>query len=124
MTIYLFNFEKLKREEREVIKLYQQRHFKEEIMALHSGSYLKSSSKIFKLYLFLERDGILKVGGKIGKYGILDEIQYPNLSLGSCKTTELIIRWCHGKVAYAGQGITVNQIRSSDVWIISCNSLV
>ena len=45
----LFNLEELKMAEREVIKSVQQRHFKEEIMA----------SKIIKLDLFLDEDGIL-----------------------------------------------------------------
>ena len=45
----LFNLEDLKRAEKEVIKSVQQRHFKEEIMALHNVNSLKSSSKIVKL---------------------------------------------------------------------------
>ena len=45
----LFSLEELKRAEKEVIKPVQRRHFKEEIMALHNGNSLKSSSKIIKL---------------------------------------------------------------------------
>ena len=36
----LYNLEELKRAEKEVIKSVQQRHFKEEIMALHNENYL------------------------------------------------------------------------------------
>ena len=104
----LFNLEELKIAEKEVIKSVQQRHFKEEIMALHNGNSLKSSSKIGKLDLFLDQDGMLKVGGRIGKCGISDEIQHPTLSPKPCKTADLIMRWCHNKVAYAGRGITIN----------------
>ena len=120
----LFNLEELKIAEKEVIKSVQQRHFKEEIMALHNGNSLKSSSKIVKLDPFLDQDGILKVGGRIGKCDISDEFQHPILLPKSCKTADLIMQWCHNKVAHAGQGITINQIRSSGFWIISCNSLV
>ena len=120
----LFNLEELKSAEREVIKSVQQRHFKEEIIALHNENYLKSSSKILKLDPFLDRDSILKVGERIGKCDISDEIQHPTLLPKSCKTTELIIRWFHDKVAHAGRGIIINQIRSSGFWVISCNSLV
>ena len=77
-------------------------------MALHNGNSLKSSSKIVKLDPFLDQDGMLKVGGRIGKCGILDEIQHPNLSPKSCKTADLIMRWCHNKIAHAGRGITIN----------------
>ena len=120
----LFNLEELKGAEKEVIKSVQQRHFKEEIMALHNRNSLTSSSKIVHLDPFLDQDGILKVGGRIGKCDVSDEIQHPTLLPKSCKTTELIIRRCHDKVAHAGRGITINQIRSSGFWIISCNSLV
>ena len=61
----LFNLEELKIAEKEVIKSVQQRHFKEEIMALHNGNSLKSSSKIIKLDPFLDQDGILKVAEKL-----------------------------------------------------------
>ena len=88
----LFNLEDLKRAEKEVIKSVQQRHFKEEIMALHNGNSLKSSSKIVKLDPFLDQDGILKVGGRIGKCDISYEIQHPTLLPKSCKTTGLIMR--------------------------------
>ena len=120
----LFNLEELKRAEKEVIKSVQQRHFKEEIMALHNGNSLKSSSKIVKLDPFLDQDGILKVGGRIGKCDILDEVWHPILLPKSCKTADLIIQWCHNKVAHAGRSVTINQIRSSGFWIISCSSLV
>ena len=56
----LFNLEELKRAEKEVIKSVQQRHFKEEIMALHNRNSLKSSSKIIKSDPFLDQDGILE----------------------------------------------------------------
>ena len=88
----LFNLEELKRAEKEVIKSVQQRHFKEKVMALHNGNSLKLSSKIIKLDPFLDQDGILKVGGRIGKCDISDEVQHPILLPKSCKTADLIMR--------------------------------
>ena len=35
-----------------------------------------------------------------------------------------LLNWQYDGVTHAGQGITINQIRSSGFWIISCNSLV
>ena len=87
----LFSLEELKRAEKEVIKPVQQRYFKEEIMALHNGNSLKSSSKIIKLDPFLDQDGILKVGGRIGKCDISDEVQHLVLLPKSCKTADLIM---------------------------------
>ena len=84
-------FEELKRAEKQVNKSVQQRHFKEEIMALHKGNSLKSSSKIIKLDPFLDQDGIFKVGGRIGKCEISGEVQHPILLLKSCQTADLIM---------------------------------
>ena len=61
----LFNLEELKKAEKEIIKSVHQTHFKEEILALHNGNSLKSSSKIIKLDPFLDQDGILKVAEKL-----------------------------------------------------------
>ena len=47
---------------------------------------------IIKLDPFLDQDNILKVGGRMGKCDISDDIQHPTLLPNSCKTTELIIR--------------------------------
>ena len=97
----LFNLEKLKKVEKEVIKSVQQRLFKEEVISLHNENSLKSSSNMLNLDPFLNQDDILKVGGSTGKCDRSDEIQQKFF-----KTTELIIRWCHDKVAHAGRGIT------------------
>ena len=106
----LFNLEELKKAEKEVIKSVHQTHLKEEILALHNGNSLKSSSKIIKLDPFLDQDGILKVGGRIGKCDLSYEVQHLILLPKSCKTADLIKRWCHDKVAH---DITINQIRYS-----------
>ena len=37
----------------------------------------------------------------------------------SYKIAELLVHWCHEQVAHTGQGVTMNQLRSS-----RCNSLV
>ena len=87
----LFNLEELKKAEKQVNKSVQQRHFKEEIMALHKGNSLKSSSKIIKLDPFLDQDGIFKFGGRIGKCDISGEVQHPILLLKSCQTADLIM---------------------------------
>ena len=89
----LFNLEDLKKAKKKVIKSVQQRHFKEDIVALHNRNSLKSSSKISKLDPFLDPDGILKVGGRIGKCDIPDEIQHPY-----CWSPEKLLNWSFDSV--------------------------
>ena len=85
----LFNLEELKKTKKKVIKFVQQRHFKEE---------MKSSSKISKLDPFLDPDGILKVGGRIGKCDIPDEIQHPY-----CWSPEKLLNWSFDSVMSRSQ---------------------
>ena len=94
----LFNLEELKKTKKKVIKSVQQRHFKEEIVALHNRNSLKSSSKISKLDPFLDQDGILKVGGRIGKCDIPDEIQHPY-----CWSPEKLLNWSFDSVMSRSQ---------------------
>ena len=85
---------------------------------------LKSSSKIFKLDPFIDKNEILRVAGRIQRSSISEEIQNPILMPKTSKITEVIVRWCHQRVAHAGRGLTINEIRSSGFWIRNCNSVV
>ena len=53
-----------------VIKLYQKEEFQKEISTLENGRAISSKNSIFKLYLFLDNDGVLKVGGRINKVNL------------------------------------------------------
>ena len=37
---------------------------------------------------------------------------------------EAIIRWCHENVAHSGRGITLNDLRQNEFWILSANVVV
>ena len=41
-----------------------------------------------------------------------------------CRTTQLIIEWCHNQVAHAGRGMTINALRTSGYWVINCDAAV
>ena len=62
---------------------------------------------------FIDDEGILRVGGRIQRTALKNEIQHLVLLSKSCRTAELVVRWCHEQVVHVGQGITINQIRSS-----------
>ena len=53
-----------------VIKLYQKEEFQKEISTLENGRAISSKNSIFKLDLFLDNDGVLKVGGRINKVNL------------------------------------------------------
>ena len=81
--------------EKEIIRSIQRRYFGEELIYLGKGKCLKSCSSIVKLDPFVDDEGILRVGGKIKRSDLANEIQHPVLLPKSCKIAELIVRWCH-----------------------------
>ena len=49
------------------------------------------------------------------QYENQQDIQHPVLLPKECSTINLLVSWCHGKVAYAGKGTTINQVR---IWFL------
>ena len=120
----LLNIEAIKLAEMEIIKSLQRRNFGEEIVSLEMKRLLKSSSGILKLDPFMDNEGVFRVGGRIERSALAIEIQHPVLLPKCCRIAELIVRWCHEKVAHGGRGLTIKQIRSSGFWVTRCNYLV
>ena len=85
---------------------------------------LNKKISIYKLDPFLDRCGLLRVGGRIQKSIVSQEMKHPVLLVRKSGIAVMIIRWCYGKVAHSRRGITMNCIRSSGFWIINCNAAV
>ena len=85
---------------------------------------MKSCNSIVKLDPFIEHEEILRVGGRIQRSVLANEIHHPVLLPKSHGIAELIVCYCHEQLAHADRGMTMNQIRSSGFWVTSCNSLV
>ena len=71
----------------------------------------------------MDSEELLRVGGRIHKSELEKNIQHPIL-MPNCRTTQLIIEWCHNQFAHAGRGMTINAVRTSGYWVINCNAAV
>ena len=85
---------------------------------------LNKNSSIYKFEPYLDRCDLLRVGGRIQKSTVSEEMKHPVLLASKNDIGVMIIRCCHEKVAHSGKGITMNYIRSSGFWIINCNIAV
>ena len=85
---------------------------------------LNKKSSIYKLDPYLDRCGLLRVGGRIEKSIVSEEMKHPVLLARKSEIAVMIIRWCQEKIVHSGRGITMNHIRSSGFWIINCNAAV
>ena len=107
-----------------IIKSSQRRYFSNELGILGEKGILNKKSRIYKLDPCLDRCDLLRVGDRIQKSTISEEMKYPMLLARKSEIAVMIIRLCYEKVAHSGSGITMNYIRSSGFWIINCNTVV
>ena len=107
-----------------ITKSPQRKYFSNELKILGETGILNKKTSIYKLDPFLDRCGLVRVGGQIQKSIVSEEMKHPVLLARKSEIAVMIIRWCHEKVAHSGRGITMNYIRSSGFWIISCNAAV
>ena len=91
----------------EIIKSVQRRYLGKEIALLTKQKKFESNNRLFKLDPYVDAKGVLRVGGRIRKSLIQQEIQPPVLLPKDCRITNLIVSWCHDQVAHAGKGITI-----------------
>ena len=61
----------------------------------------------------------MRVGARIRRLGLNEEYINPIILPKRSKVTKLIIKWCHLKAEHCGRGITFNEIRDRNFWIIS-----
>ena len=87
-------------------------------------SGIRKSSTLFRLDPLLDKDGLIRVGGRLGNSQEFEEsFKHPVILPKKSFIVELIIHDAHKKVAHAGRGITLNELRSR-YWIVNANSAV
>lgn len=81
-----------------ILKVAQLESFPQEIAALQKGRPVSSKSKLVSLSPFLDDDGIIRVGGRIGKAVIPFEAKHPIVLGPQHELTRLVIMDYHVKV--------------------------
>ena len=98
------NISMLQKTETEIIKIYQPRDLWKEIEAVNAGNRVSGKSSTHKLGPFLDKVGVLRVGGRLLKSNLSHELKYPVLVHKYCTISQLIIRYYHEKAVYSGRG--------------------
>jgi len=117
----------------------QREHFMEEIRILRSlnaGEFLgreavkqrdislKKTSCMYRLDPFLDADGILRVGGRLRRANMPEDVKHPAILPRRSHITELIIQYCHHAIKHQGSGMTLNELRQRGYWVIGGTSAV
>ena len=85
---------------------------------------MKKNSNLYTLDPFLDKNGVLRVGGRLKHADLSTAVKYPAILPRKGHVTDLIISHCHDSVEHQGRGMTHNKIRSSGFWIIGGSSAV
>lgn len=110
--------------QRIIIRDLQKRVYRDEIQLLSNGLQLSRQSKLFRLDAFLDKDGILKVGGRLKNASLPASQKHPMIIPKDHHITRMIIAHHHEQVKHQGRGITLNEIRSNGYWIPGMNRAV
>jgi hypothetical protein len=93
-----------------IIKIIQNTEFNREIQELVRNKQIHKSSNLLSLNPFLDKDNILRVGGRIRHSNVNLDQKHPIVIPGSHHVTKLIIEQEHKRLMHAGTGATLSAI--------------
>ena len=101
-----------------LVKAIQSEYFYKEIHQLSKDEKICKSSPLYCLDPFLDKNGILRVGGRLRNSLATYETRHPAALPGQEILTRVFIRYKHAQAAHQGRNTTINAIRSSGIHII------
>ena len=84
----------------------------------------KNTSSLCTLDPVLDSYGVIRVGGRIRKAKLPCILKNPVILPKSSHITSLIISHVPERTHHSGRGITLNELRSSEYWLVSGNAMV
>ena len=85
---------------------------------------MKKTSSLYRLDPFPDKDGVLRVGGRIRNALVSYEIKHPVILPSKGHVTTLLVRYHHQRIRHQGRGMTLNDLRSHGYWVIGGSSSV
>ena len=104
-----------------IIKYLQTKHFTAELISLKNNKTVTNRSKLRKLHPFIDKDGVIRVGGRLKNSPCAFSVRFP-ICLPSCFVSELIISNVHITVGHLGREAILSKLRNN-YWIIGANNL-
>ncbi|XP_034058377.1 uncharacterized protein LOC117537302 isoform X2 [Gymnodraco acuticeps] len=109
-----------------IIKLVQEEAFTEEIktVQLQKGSTLNKHNKLHLLNAFLDKNNVLRVGGRLSQSALHHDIKHPAILPKKAHVSALLVKHHHERVHHQGRGMTMNEVRANGIWILGCGNVV
>ncbi|XP_075530085.1 uncharacterized protein LOC142563417 [Dermacentor variabilis] len=111
--------EHLARAKAAIILSVQKEAFSEEFKSLQRGKRLPKSSPLWRLDPWVDSDGLLRIGGRLGRANHFDQQeQKPIIMPGRHHVTTLVVRHYHEQVKHQGRHFTEGAVRAAGFWIV------
>ncbi len=109
-----------------IIKLVQREFFAEDIqkIKLQKEDTLSKRNKLLHLNAFLDKNGVLRVGGRLSQSALHHDVKHPAILPKKSHVSALLIKHHHQRVYHQGRGMTMNELRANGIWILGCGSAV
>ncbi|GAA6099981.1 uncharacterized protein LOC117805176 [Tachysurus ichikawai] len=102
MTSKLLSTEELEKAELEIIPLCQKKRYSEELSSLLKDGLVKRSSELHKLNPVLHLD-IIRVGGRLDKVMMPEEVKHPVILAKDLHVTDLILQQIQNDIGHCGR---------------------
>jgi hypothetical protein len=113
----------LARAEIVLISTIQLQYYEQEIRALKEGKHIQSSSDIYQLDPFLDKDKLLRVGGRLDYASVDYDTKHQYLIPRQNLVAYLLIRDTHKAVGHLGKNSTLMELRKR-FWITKAGVLI
>ena len=107
-----------------IFKAVQEDVYKEELKCLTQGSKVHCKGPLAKLDPFIDKSGLLRVGGRLHRAVLEDQEKHPLILPAGHHVTTLLVRHYHDKVAHQGRHLTEGALRTAGVWIVGGRRLI
>ena len=111
--------EQMDRAKANILRAVQKEAYPDEVRCLELKQSLPRSSSLNKLHPFLDKEGLLRVGGRLKKGNLTSDEAHPVVIPGKSHVATLLIRHFHEQVHHQGRHITEGAVRSAGFWIVS-----
>ncbi len=106
-----------------LIRRYQFAHYLNEIDILTSRESVRKSSSLFSLSPVLEKDGILRVGGRIGARKLGNDQRHPIILPSEHRLTYLVIAKVHEEFLHCSVQRTLSELRQR-YWVLKARRTI
>ena len=101
-----------------------QREFSKELESLKKRECLRKESPLYRLDPFLDRNGLIRVGGRVKRTSLHENLKFPYVLPTDHPITTLIIRHFHDLTHHQGRGLTCGEIRANGFWVVRLTKMV